>query len=196
MRLLAVVVLVLAVVAAAGQAAVDPQGDAVDSASREQEVKRMRVKALRAILAKRGVSCTGCAEKQDYVARVLETEGLDQVHESGPTAADFARPKQANPAGASFSPHEVDPGMADRILKEMEAKRAREQEMMEKLRAQGFRFQNRDDDIMDMLRKAREQRGGAKPRARKSRPGQKPRGEPARPAVFDEADVHEAIELD
>lgn len=39
--------------------------------------KKLRVKQLKAILRNRGVECTGCLEKSDYIRRVKETEHMD-----------------------------------------------------------------------------------------------------------------------
>ena len=38
---------------------------------------KMRVKELKKLLDQRGAKCTGCTEKQDYVAKCEETEHLD-----------------------------------------------------------------------------------------------------------------------
>ena len=38
--------------------------------------KKMRVRHLKQILADRGVACTGCLEKRDYIKKVKETEHL------------------------------------------------------------------------------------------------------------------------
>ena len=38
---------------------------------------KLRVKELKAILAQRGVDCTGCLEKGDYVKRAIETASME-----------------------------------------------------------------------------------------------------------------------
>jgi len=38
---------------------------------------KMKVKELREILNNRGVKCIGCSEKEDFVKKCQETEGLD-----------------------------------------------------------------------------------------------------------------------
>ena len=47
----------------------------VSPMSAEDKYTKMRVKQLRDVLASRGVSCKGCIEKQEFVARAVETEG-------------------------------------------------------------------------------------------------------------------------
>mmetsp|Transcript_61036 Transcript_61036/g.119699 ORF Transcript_61036/g.119699 Transcript_61036/m.119699 type:complete len:172 (+) Transcript_61036:45-560(+) len=44
-----------------------------------QDVTKLRVKQLKAILAARGVECEGCLEKNDFVARVLETAHMEDL---------------------------------------------------------------------------------------------------------------------
>lgn len=41
------------------------------------DYSKMRVKALKKILAERGVECVGCLEKPDYVRRCKETEHME-----------------------------------------------------------------------------------------------------------------------
>ena len=43
----------------------------------EVDYKAMRVKQLKIILDQRGVKCSGCTEKDDYVKKCQETEHLD-----------------------------------------------------------------------------------------------------------------------
>lgn len=38
---------------------------------------KLRVKQLKEILDNRGVKCTGCTEKEDFVKKCQETEHLD-----------------------------------------------------------------------------------------------------------------------
>lgn len=45
----------------------------------KQDLSKLRVKALKSILADRGVECKGCMEKDEFVKRVQETEHLQQV---------------------------------------------------------------------------------------------------------------------
>ena len=45
----------------------------------KQDYTKLRVKQLRQILADRGVECKGCAEKEDFVKRVLETEHMAEL---------------------------------------------------------------------------------------------------------------------
>ena len=40
----------------------------------EASLKKLRVRALRALLKKKGVDCAGCTEKHEFVKRVLETQ--------------------------------------------------------------------------------------------------------------------------
>ena len=41
-----------------------------------EEVKKLRVKQLKSILADRGVTCDGCLEKEEFVQKVLDTDHL------------------------------------------------------------------------------------------------------------------------
>lgn len=41
-----------------------------------KDISKLRVKQLKQILADRGVECKGCVEKEEFVARVKETEHL------------------------------------------------------------------------------------------------------------------------
>lgn len=43
----------------------------------QTDYTKLRVKELKAILAQRGVDCSGCLEKPDYVKRALETAHMD-----------------------------------------------------------------------------------------------------------------------
>jgi mesencephalic astrocyte-derived neurotrophic factor len=43
----------------------------------EVNYQKMRVKALKSILADRGVKCTGCTEKNEFVKKCQETEHLE-----------------------------------------------------------------------------------------------------------------------
>merc|ERR1712232_1335047 len=43
----------------------------------KEDISKLRVKALKKILADRGVECKNCVEKSEYVNRVLETAHLD-----------------------------------------------------------------------------------------------------------------------
>jgi len=45
-------------------------------AMEKQDLSKLRVKQLKSILADRGVECTGCVEKSDYIKKVQETEHL------------------------------------------------------------------------------------------------------------------------
>jgi len=54
---------------------------AEEDLSQRQNVQKLRVKELRAILARRGVKCMGCAEKHEYVERVLATKELEPKDE-------------------------------------------------------------------------------------------------------------------
>lgn len=42
----------------------------------KQDLSKMRVKQLKAILSERGTECKGCVEKDEYIRRVQETEHL------------------------------------------------------------------------------------------------------------------------
>jgi mesencephalic astrocyte-derived neurotrophic factor len=42
----------------------------------KQDISKLRVKQLKQILADRGVECKGCVEKEEFVARVKDTEHL------------------------------------------------------------------------------------------------------------------------
>ena len=44
----------------------------------EAALKKLRVRALRALLKKKGVECSGCTEKHEFVKRVLETRDLPE----------------------------------------------------------------------------------------------------------------------
>ena len=41
-----------------------------------KDIKKLRVKQLKQILADRGVECKGCVEKEEFVKKVQETEHL------------------------------------------------------------------------------------------------------------------------
>lgn len=41
-----------------------------------QDISKLRVKQLKQILSERGVECKGCVEKEEFVAKVKETEHL------------------------------------------------------------------------------------------------------------------------
>uniref|UniRef100_A0A7S1FUV6 Mesencephalic astrocyte-derived neurotrophic factor homolog n=1 Tax=Corethron hystrix TaxID=216773 RepID=A0A7S1FUV6_9STRA len=43
----------------------------------KEDIAKLRVKALKKILADRGVECKNCVEKSEYVNRVIETAHLD-----------------------------------------------------------------------------------------------------------------------
>ena len=60
----------------------------------EQELKKMRVKEIRTLLKSRGVACVGCVEKQEFVQRCLETEGLPEIPEA--PLGDFCAVKTFN----------------------------------------------------------------------------------------------------
>jgi hypothetical protein len=45
----------------------------------KKDYSSLRVKQLKQILADRGVECKGCAEKEDFVKRVVETEGMAEL---------------------------------------------------------------------------------------------------------------------
>ena len=42
-----------------------------------QDLSKLRVKQLKAILGQRGVECKGCVEKEEFIRRVQETSHLD-----------------------------------------------------------------------------------------------------------------------
>lgn len=42
----------------------------------KQDLSKMRVKQLKAILAQRGVECKGCVEKDEFIKKVQDTEHL------------------------------------------------------------------------------------------------------------------------
>lgn len=46
-----------------------------------KDIKKLRVKQLKKILADRGVECTGCVEKEEFVKKVQETEHLAEGDE-------------------------------------------------------------------------------------------------------------------
>jgi len=43
------------------------------------DYSKLRVKQLKQILADRGVECKGCSEKGEFIARVMETEGMAEL---------------------------------------------------------------------------------------------------------------------
>lgn len=43
----------------------------------KQDISKLRVKQLKQILAQRGVECVGCVEKEEFVAKVKDTEHLE-----------------------------------------------------------------------------------------------------------------------
>jgi len=45
----------------------------------KKDITKLRVKQLKSILADRGVECTGCIEKDEFVRKVQETEHLANV---------------------------------------------------------------------------------------------------------------------
>lgn len=45
----------------------------------KQDLSKLRVKQLKSILADRGVECTGCIEKEEFIKKIQETEHLAQV---------------------------------------------------------------------------------------------------------------------
>jgi len=45
----------------------------------KQDLSKLRVKQLKAILADRGVECKGCVEKEEFIKKVQETEHLQSV---------------------------------------------------------------------------------------------------------------------
>ncbi len=45
----------------------------------KKDLSKLRVKQLKSILADRGVECTGCLEKDEFIKKVQETEHLAQV---------------------------------------------------------------------------------------------------------------------
>jgi hypothetical protein len=47
----------------------------------KQDISKLRVKQLKAILSERGVECKGCVEKEEFIQRVMETEHLAPEHE-------------------------------------------------------------------------------------------------------------------
>lgn len=47
----------------------------------KQDLSKLRVKQLKSILADRGVECKGCAEKEEFVKKVQETEHLAGIDE-------------------------------------------------------------------------------------------------------------------
>ena len=47
----------------------------------KKDIKKLRVKQLKQILADRGVECKGCVEKEEFVKRVQETEHLAEGDE-------------------------------------------------------------------------------------------------------------------
>jgi hypothetical protein len=50
---------------------------AVQTPQEPQDLSKMRVKQLKAILGQRGVECKGCVEKEEFIRRVQETSHLD-----------------------------------------------------------------------------------------------------------------------
>ncbi len=46
---------------------------AVDAKADAGDIKKLKVKELKQILADRGIDCNGCTEKDDFVKKVLET---------------------------------------------------------------------------------------------------------------------------
>ena len=42
----------------------------------KQDLSKLRVKQLKAILAERGVECKGCLEKEEFIQKVQDTEHL------------------------------------------------------------------------------------------------------------------------
>jgi len=49
----------------------------VEKTAKVEDVSKLRVKQLKAILAERGVDCDGCLEKEDYVKKVMATSNMD-----------------------------------------------------------------------------------------------------------------------
>eukprot|EP01083_Nonionella_stella_P046672 124955_1 len=47
----------------------------------KKDIKKLRVKQLKAILADRGVECNGCLEKDEFIAKVQATEHLASIDE-------------------------------------------------------------------------------------------------------------------
>ena len=45
----------------------------------KKDLSKLRVKQLKSILADRGVECTGCLEKEEFIKKVQATEHLAQV---------------------------------------------------------------------------------------------------------------------
>lgn len=44
-----------------------------------QDLSKLRVKQLKSILADRGVECTGCIEKEEFIKKIQDTAHLAQV---------------------------------------------------------------------------------------------------------------------
>jgi len=42
----------------------------------KEEISKLSVKSLKKMLAERGVECSGCTEKWEYVDRVIEVQGM------------------------------------------------------------------------------------------------------------------------
>jgi len=45
----------------------------------QKDYSKLRVKQLKSILADRGVECKGCAEKEEFVKRVMETDHMEEL---------------------------------------------------------------------------------------------------------------------
>ena len=45
----------------------------------KKDYSKLRVNQLKSILADRGVECKGCAEKVEFVKRVMETDHMEEL---------------------------------------------------------------------------------------------------------------------
>ena len=73
-----------------------PAEDAAAPPADKPALSKLKISALKAILASRGTSCDGCAEKADYVEKAWETRDL-------PTVSVTPTPPPPPPPASDFS---------------------------------------------------------------------------------------------
>ena len=74
------------------------------------ELRKLRIPALKEMLAARGQVCEGCAEKHDFVKLVEETQHLPLVEKpaaAAPTAAPTGAPADQPPVDPGFNVEEL-----------------------------------------------------------------------------------------
>lgn len=86
----------------------DDIADSYGPGARRAALSKLRVKQLRTMLYKRGPSaaCKGCAEKRDFVERVIETDYMDPLgeHDPLPSEIDIQRMRQELKDSMQFKP--------------------------------------------------------------------------------------------